>query len=85
MHVFAVYDKAVGAYMPPFFARSRGEAMRSFMHACASKDQVFAQSPGDYTLFFLAVFDDAAGTFDVPDTPERCMSAQEAIAVLQRE
>lgn len=77
--MYSVYDSAVGAYMPPFFSRANGEALRSFIEACNDPKRGFVTNPGDYTLFFLGSFDDASASFVIPDAPERLMSALDAI------
>lgn len=78
MMAFSVHDNAVGAFLPVFFARSKGEAIRSFTAAVAQKDHQFAASKGDYTLFFVGGFDDNSGGLWQAETgPERVLSALE--------
>ena len=81
--VCSVYDKAVGAFMPPFYVRSRGEAIRSFMDACADPKHQFVRNSGDYTLFQISVFDDASGAYEWANEPQRVMSALEAVTAVQ--
>lgn len=77
LQVWCVRDKAVGAYMAPFYARSRGEALRSFMDASADANR-FAKHAPDYDLYYLGTFDDATGLFvQGADNPERVMNALE--------
>lgn len=78
MHVFSVYDAAVSAYLPPFFCRSRGEAVRSFTEACNNREHQFWKHAGDYHLFRLGEFDDANGTFTC-GVPGRVLSALEVV------
>lgn len=77
--VFSVYDKGVEAFMAPFFTRSRGEALRSFLEACADPKIAFHKHPHDYSLFYLGEYDDAKGAFSQPVAPERVLTAQEAV------
>lgn len=79
MLVFTVRDEKVGAFMPPFFARSRGEAVRSFMQVFDDKEHAFARSPGDYVLYALGSFDDNSGLIDSRE-PERLMGGLEVKA-----
>lgn len=76
MLAFAVHDKAVGAFLPLFFARSKGEAIRSFSTAVTQQDHQFAKNSGDYTLYHLGEFDDGNGHFEAVD-PQRVLSALE--------
>lgn len=62
-YAFSVYDKKVGAFMPPFFVRSRGEAIRSFGDACNGAQAPFGRHGEDFALFQLGHFDDATGLF----------------------
>jgi len=73
--VLAVRDCKADAFLQPFFALSRGVAIRSFAEAAkpaspgeASHD--FAKYPDDFSLFELGTFDQAEGVFDLHPTPE---------------
>ncbi|AXH74342.1 MAG: nonstructural protein [Microviridae sp.] len=77
--VFAVFDKAVKAYTKPFYVRSRGEALRSFVDACNDEKMEFARHAGDYSLYYVGEFDDNAGTFSTID-PERVITAVECVS-----
>jgi len=80
LQIYSVYDKAVGAYLQPFYARSRGEAIRSFMDACNNEKHQFATSPADYQLMYLGLWDDDSGLFSLGNNtgPESVISALEA-------
>lgn len=77
LHVFSVYDKAVGAFLTPFFSRSKGEALRSFTEACNDEKMQFSKNALDYTLCYLGIYDDVAGLFTTNE-PERMLGAAEA-------
>lgn len=77
MFAFSVRDNAVEAFLPVFFARSKGEAVRSFVSACDTPDHQFAKNAGDFTLFGVGSFDDSSGMLS-PMEPSRIMSALEA-------
>lgn len=81
LHVYSVYDHAVSAFMTPFFARARGEAMRSFSEACNNGEHQFAKHASDYTLFALGEWDDASGAFSALPAPTRVISALECLMV----
>lgn len=77
--VFAVRDKAVEAFMPPFFARSKGEAVRSFMTACTDNNGPFVKFLGDYELYHIGAFNDGNGSLESIG-PDRIMSGLEVSA-----
>lgn len=83
--VYAVYDKAVAAFMQPFYARSHGEAKRMFV--MSAREGSFAHNARDYELFWLSDFNDLTGNFgveaqDALSVPLRIMAGPEVIAML---
>lgn len=79
LFMFAVYDQAVSAYLPPFYARALGEGLRRFEDAVLDPQSGFGKHPSSYYMVSLGVFDDIAGTFE-PHEPQRITSAVEVIA-----
>lgn len=78
LQVFAARDNAVDAFMPPFFCRAKGEAIRSFMSACMEPEGSLFKNRVDYDLYHLAFYDDATGTFEQVSTgPERVLTGRE--------
>lgn len=67
MKLFSVYDKAVGAYMPMFPARVRGEAMRMVEDAARDPQGQFAKHLLDYVLYEIGEFDEGTGRFAQSD------------------
>ena len=65
----AVLDQKVGAFSPPMFVRSKGEAIRSFLDACADPQVSISKHPEDYQMYCLGSFDDQTGAL-VSVTPE---------------
>lgn len=61
MKIYSVYDSKVEAYLRPFFCRSKGEALRSFIDAVSDAQSPFFKYPGDFTLFEIGEFDDLSG------------------------
>lgn len=59
---FAIRDKQVDAFMPVFFVRAKGEAMRHFIDVCADGKSPMSKHPGDYDLYELFEFDDVTGS-----------------------
>lgn len=61
--VCSVRDRALDAFMQPFFAPAIGLAVRSFSDEVNRADSPMAAHPEDYDLYQLGTFDDATGTF----------------------
>lgn len=76
--VHSVLDKAVGAFLQPFYSRSRGEAIRSFSDACSKPESPFWQHSDDYVLYYFGEFDDGSGMFECGE-PSRVLSARECL------
>lgn len=81
LEVYTVHDRAVGAFLQPFFVRSRGEAVRSFTEACNDGKSQFAKYPGDYTMYFVGKYDDQSGMFLADGSPSRVIGAIEVHVV----
>lgn len=69
LKIYSVLDSATAAFLPPFFMRADGEALRSFMDALGSGDHQFSKHPRDFTLYYIGVFDDNSGEIEIPDVP----------------
>lgn len=61
---FSVLDAKVGLFGRPFFARSQGEAMRSFRDVACDGTHEVGMHPEDYTLYRLGVFDEGTGNLE---------------------
>lgn len=80
LRVFAVYDEAVKAYMPPFFARSNMEAHRMFSSTVNGQEKSnLNMFPDQFSMFFLGEFDDELGQFNMPTAPQMLTTARQAI------
>ncbi|UDN67723.1 nonstructural protein [robinz microvirus RP_103] len=76
--MFSVYDRAVNCYLPPFFCRTQGEAIRSFTEAVNDPNKSFGKYATDYALMGFGEFDDNSGSFLTHD-PVRIIAANEVI------
>lgn len=74
----SIYDSAVGCYQQPFYARSRGEAVRLFSDACQDKSSPFGKHPHDFTLMQVGEFDDQSGALN-QTTHSKIISALECL------
>lgn len=79
LQMYTVYDAAVKAFLQPFFARSHGEALRSFQDAFEDEKHQFSRHPHDFSLFFVGTFDDGNADFDKPLAPEKLLSGGDVI------
>ncbi len=60
--IFSVYDSCAKRYLPPFFAPTIDEALRSFRKICNEPEHAFYQDASDYSLFHLGSFNAEFGT-----------------------
>lgn len=70
LKVFTVRDAKVEAYMQPFFARAKGEALRSFMDTVSKPDHQFSEHPEDFSLYYLGEYDENTGALLPLTEPE---------------
>lgn len=63
LKMFTVYDSKAEAYLPPFYSKSKGEALRSFTDAVNDPQSQLNKHPEDYTLFEVGDFDENLGGF----------------------
>jgi hypothetical protein len=82
LQIFTVYDSKSEAFMPPFYARATGEALRMFENSVKTSDHDFSRWPEDYTLFQLGSFDDNTGSFEIFPTSK---SLARAIQFVRKE
>jgi hypothetical protein len=76
--IFAVRDIQVGSFNRPFYAPSKGAAIRSFNDEVNrdSADNVMFHHSQDFELYFLGEFDDESGQFvDLVFPPSLLMRA----------
>lgn len=69
--MFSVLDAAVSTYDRPFFARTKGEAIRSLMDAAREKSTNLNMHPSDFSLFLVGEFDQSLGILIPRDAPEK--------------
>lgn len=59
--IFAVYDSKAEVYGNPFFCRTKGEALRSFIQIANEKDSAIGAHPEDYDLFCIGSYNEFKG------------------------
>lgn len=63
LQIFAIKDRAIAAFMQPFFAPSIGGALRAFQDAMNDGSTPMNKHPDDYDLWHLGEWDDQSGEF----------------------
>lgn len=71
LYVVAVKDRALDAYMRPFFVPALNAAVRSFQDEINRPESEMFKHPDDYDLYHLSIFDDVTGAFELFDTPQQ--------------
>jgi len=66
---FSVFDAKADAYLRPFFAETKGLALRSFIDSVQDPQSPMFRHAEDYTLFRIGVFDQSSGKLE-PCIPE---------------
>lgn len=61
LKVYSVKDAKVGAFMAPFFMRSKGEAIRAFTDLVNDPQSMVAKHPEDYCLYEIGTWDEELG------------------------
>lgn len=67
--IHTVFDSKVAAFLRPFYAQTKGSAIRDFSDAVNDIAHQFHRHAEDYTLFELGTFDDHNCKFDLHDPP----------------
>jgi hypothetical protein len=65
--LYTVYDSKAAWYRQPFYARTRGEAIRAFEEAANDKQTQVGLHPEDFVLYEVGAFDDLTGQIDGSD------------------
>lgn len=73
--IFSVYDAKAEAFTEPFFAPTRGVAVRSMTQAVNDPSHVFGRHPEDYTLFELGEFEAQSGSLVAHAAPQSVVVA----------
>lgn len=75
LKMFCVYDSKSKAYGTPFFAKTSGEAERSFQQAVRDPKTLISQYPEDFDLFHTGSFDELTGRLIALDSPVHMIKA----------
>ena len=85
-NVFAIYDRKVQQFMPPFIMQTVEQARRAFGDTVNDPNHAFFRHPDDYELHIIASFDDSKAIFSQDDTiPTLIACGQELVMNPNRE
>jgi len=80
IYAYSIFDKKVGAYYRPSFAKSVIEVQRSLEQLCKDKTSSLALYPSDFDLFKVGAFDEEEGTFVIQTKPEFIFNVAQLLA-----
>ncbi len=80
LKIYTVFDSKPHAYLPPFFMKSNGEAVRAFSDTVNNPESSFNKHPEDYTLFELGNYDESTGKIETFDAMVALGNAVEFLA-----
>lgn len=73
--VFSIFDMKADAFLQPFFASTKGVAIRQFGGAVNTDGHELNKYSSDYTLFELGEFDERSGAITPHETPRAVCTA----------
>lgn len=66
--VFSINDSVSRIFLNPFTSTNQATALRDFRSVCVNPQTEIGRSPGDYTIYEIATFNDETGEL-TPTTP----------------
>jgi hypothetical protein len=72
VNLYAVLDTASGVYDGPVPSKTDGTAMRSFTQMAKNPESPIGQSPSDFSLWKVGVWNDATG--ELVETRKECLA-----------
>lgn len=75
LQVVSVRDSKTETFNQPFFARTIGEAERSFSELTKDPKSFVSKYPEDYDLYKVGEYDDQTGLLTALDTPQHVSKA----------
>lgn len=64
VQIFSIYDSKAEAFLPPFYMRNKGEALRAFESTVKDKENKnnqIAAYPADYSLVLIGTLNQLSG------------------------
>lgn len=75
--IYSIKDTKAEVFLPPFYVRNNGEAIRVFDDCVQNPDTNLAKHPEDFYLFKLGEFDQDSGSLIPSACPESLASAMD--------
>lgn len=69
VNMYSLYDTKAKAFLQPFFTANTDLALRMVETSMNEGKQVFCKHPEDFSLWFVATFDDLTGQMDTDGKP----------------
>ena len=81
MVIVSIKDTAADAFGRPAFVATEGVALRQFQDEVnrASDDNQLYKHPQDFHLYYIGMFDDSTGKFDLMEIPKLITRATDVI------
>lgn len=73
--LLTVFDKATGAFLPPFSVAHVNVGLRAFADQVNNQQSDIGRHPEDFTLFRIGTFDDATSKIELLNAPESIANA----------
>ena len=67
--VYSIFDSKIEAFLQPFCAQTKGQAIRMFTDSVNDPQTMFSKHPEDYVLFELGSWFDDSGRYAVHTAP----------------
>lgn len=77
LKIYSVRDVKTEAFMNPWYARTLGEAIRSFEQGVNSPESTFHKYPDDFCMFEIGEWDDATAEIVTHEQPVKIGLASE--------
>lgn len=77
--IVAVRDRQLNAFLRPFTAATRGQAIRAFSDEVNRPDSDLAKHPADYELYELGTFEETSGKLLPNEQPQQLALASNLI------
>lgn len=81
--MYSLYDECLTTFNLPFAAQSEQEAIRNFRLVVNDPSSLVFKSPQDFSLYFVAVYDDQKGEYQNLNQPLLIHKASSLILPLE--
>lgn len=75
LKMFSIRDGKGEIFHAPFYAKTHGEAERTFNENASNPESMIHKYPQDYDLYFVGEYDDQTGKLKAEDTPQHMIKA----------